>query len=98
MKLARVIGTVVTPIQHESFEGQRLLAVRPIEPDGSEAADRMFVAIDRVHAGVGDTVLLMAEGSSTRELVGLGEVPIRCSIVGVVDEIEVQGETLYGPA
>ncbi len=97
MKLARVIGTVVTPVQHKAFDGQRLLAVRPIEPDGTDAADRMFVAIDRVDAGVGDTVLLMAEGSSTRDLLGMGEVPIRCSIVGVIDEIEVAGETLYGP-
>lgn len=97
MKLARVIGTVVTPIHHDCYDGQRLLAVRPIEPDGSDAADRMFVAIDRVHAGVGDTVLLMAEGSSVRDLVGQGEVPIRCAVVGVVDEVEVDGERLYGP-
>jgi ethanolamine utilization protein EutN len=92
MKLARVIGTVVTPVQHPAYDGKRLLAVRPINPDGSDAADRMFVAVDRAHAGVGDRVLLMAEGSSTRDILGEPEAPIRCSIVGVVDDVEIDGE------
>ena len=92
MKLARVIGTVVTPVQHAAYDGQRLLAVRPIRPDGRDApGERMFVAIDRAHAGVGDTVLLLAEGSSTRAILEDDAAPIRCAVVGVVDEIAVEG-------
>lgn len=94
MKIGRVIGTVVTPVQHAAYDGRRLLAVRPIDPDGSEAKDRMFVAVDRCQAGVGDRVLLMAEGSSVRAIVGDDKAPIRCAVVGVIDEIEVDGRTL----
>jgi ethanolamine utilization protein EutN len=94
MKLGLVVGTVVTPVQHPAYDGQRLLAVRPLDPDGTPAKDRMFVAVDRVDAGVGDRVLLMAEGSSVRALVG-EQAPIRCAVVGVVDEIALHGRVLY---
>jgi len=97
MKIGRVVGTVVTPVQHPAYDGRRLLAVRPLNPDGSEAADRMFVAVDRAQAGIGDRVLLMAEGSSVRALVG-ESAPIRCAVVGVIDEIAMNGRVLYGGA
>ncbi len=96
MKLCRVVGTVVAPVHHPAYDGHRLLAVRPIDPDGTEAADRMFVAVDRAQAGVGDRVLVMADGSSTRDVCGGGEFPIRTAVIGVVDEIEVHGRVLYG--
>ena len=95
MKIGLVVGTVVTPVQHPAYDGQRLLAVRPLDPDGTPAQDRMFVAVDRVDAGVGDRVLLMAEGSSVRALVG-ESAPIRCAVVGVIDEIALEGRTVYG--
>jgi len=94
VKLGLVVGTVVTPVQHPAYDGQRLLAVRPLDPDGTPAQDRMFVAVDRVDAGIGDRVLLMAEGSSVRALVG-ESAPIRCAVVGVIDEIAVEGRVLY---
>jgi len=96
VKLGRVVGTVVTPVQHPAYDGRRLLAVRPINPDGSDApGERMFVAVDRAQAGIGDRVLLMAEGSSVRAIVGDERAPIRCAVVGVIDEIEVEGELLF---
>ena len=94
MKIGLVVGTVVTPVQHPAYDGQRLLAVRPLDPDGTPAQDRMFVAVDRVDAGIGDRVLLMAEGSSVRALVG-ESAPIRCAVVGVIDEIAMNGRVLY---
>jgi microcompartment protein CcmK/EutM len=98
MKIGRVVGTVVTPVQHPAYDGRRLLAVRPLNPDGSEAADRMFVAVDRAQAGIGDRVLLLAEGSSVRAIVGDEKAPIRCAVVGVIDEIAMDGKVVYPPA
>jgi ethanolamine utilization protein EutN len=94
VKIGRVVGTVVTPVQHPAYDGRRLLAVRPVLPDGREAKDRLFIAVDRCQAGVGDRVLLMAEGSSVRAIVGDDKAPIRCAVVGVIDEIEVDGRAL----
>jgi len=50
LKIGRVVGTVVTPVHHPDYDGRKLLAVRPLDPDGSEAADRLFVAVDRAPA------------------------------------------------
>ena len=95
MKIGRVIGTVVTPVQHPAYDGRRLLAVRPVAPDLNPTQDRMFTAVDRCQAGVGDVVLLMAEGSSVREIVGDTEAPIRTAVVGVIDEISLHGQIAY---
>ena len=95
MKIGKVIGTVVTPVQHPAYDGRRLLAVRPIAPDLSETSDRMFTAVDRCQAGIGDIVLLIAEGSSVRDILGEAEAPIRTAVVGVIDEMTLHGEVVY---
>jgi microcompartment protein CcmK/EutM len=85
-------------VQHSAYDGQRLLAVRPLQPDGSPAPDRMYTAVDRAGAGVGDRVLLLAEGSSVRDILGDARAPIRCAVVGVIDEIELHGQRTYPEA
>ena len=82
MKLCRVEGSVVASVHHPVYDGQKLLIVTPV--DGGDS----FLAVDRVQAGVGDTVLVNQEGNGTRQLLKLGQqVPIRSLIVGVVDEV-----------
>jgi microcompartment protein CcmK/EutM len=95
VKIGRVVGTVVAPIHHPAYDGQRLLAVRPLDPDGALADDRLYIAVDRADAGVGDRVLLLADGSSVRDLLEDEHAPVRCAVVGVIDEIEVEGRRLY---
>ena len=101
MKIGRVIGTVVTPVQHPAYDGKRILAVRPLAPDLSPTDDRMFTAVDRAQAGIGDVVLLMAEGSSVRDILADDcdgpDIPIRTAVVGIIDEIALRGEVVYPP-
>jgi ethanolamine utilization protein EutN len=95
MYLARVVGTVVAPVQHPFYEGKKILSVRKTAPDAKLIGpDR--VAIDRVQAGVGDLVLVMEEGSSARDLFGLAEAPVRSTIVGIVEQVEIKGEIVAG--
>ena len=83
MKLCRVEGTVVGAVHHPVYDGQKLLIVTPV--DGGDS----FLAVDRVQAGVGDTVLVNQEGNGARQLLKMGQqVPIRSLIVGVVDEVQ----------
>ena len=92
MILARVIGPVVTPVQHPFFDGKRLLLVRKIAPDGRELGpDR--VAIDTVEAGPGDVVLMLEEGNSARQIFDDPKAPVRSVLVGVVDAIDVESAT-----
>ena len=83
MKLCRVLGSVVASVHHPVYDGQKLLIVVPV--DGGDS----FLAVDRVQAGVGDTVLVNQEGNGARQLLKMGQqVPIRSLIVGVVDEVQ----------
>lgn len=85
MKLARVAGTVVSPISHPFFEGQRLLLCDLVDPDGT--AGGYLIAVDVVDAGVGEHVVICDEGTSARQIFGITTGPIRSVIVGIVDEV-----------
>ncbi|MFG0317177.1 MAG: EutN/CcmL family microcompartment protein [Planctomycetota bacterium JB042] len=101
MFLATVLGPVVTPVQHPFFDGKPLLLVRADDPEHGEAApEGVVVAADRVGAGVGERVLVMKEGSSARTLYGRDDAPVRTVIVGIVDEVEVDGRRTFfkGPS
>jgi microcompartment protein CcmK/EutM len=96
--LARVIGTVVQTEKHPSYRGEKLLVVEPVDTVG-KSRGRSWLAVDKAQAGVGDTVLVMREGSGVRQILGREkgipveqavkmEVPIRSLIVGIVDAAE----------
>ena len=90
MYLARVIGPIVTPVQHPFFDGRTLLLVRRVAPDGTAIGpDR--VAVDRAQAGPDDLVLVLEEGNSARQIVGDANAPVRSVIVGFVDQVDVAG-------
>jgi ethanolamine utilization protein EutN len=85
MKLARVAGTVVSPISHPFFDDRRLLLCDLIDPDGRTSG--YLIAVDVVNAGVGERVLICDEGSSARQIFGIDTGPIRSVVVGIVDEV-----------
>jgi len=94
MFLAEVIGTVVSPVQHPALDGERLLLLRVLQPDGSPAAETR-IALDRAGAGVGERVLVVDEGNSGRQLVGRKDAPVKTVIVGVVDYVTLDGRLTY---
>ena len=87
MKVGRVAGTVVSTINHPFFDGHRLLLCDLLDIDGDE--DGSLIAVDTVDAGVGDTVLILDEGNSSRQIFGIPSGPIRTTIVGIVDDYDV---------
>jgi len=95
MFLAEVLGTVVSPVQHPVLDGEKLLLLRVLRPDG-QPAGRTRIALDRARAGVGDRVLVVDEGNSGRQLVGKPDAPVKTVVVGVVDFIELGGTLVYG--
>src|ERR1700730_13071770 len=88
MILARVVGNVVATQKDHRYEGGRIMVVRPINPDGSDAGDDL-VALDAVDAGVGDTVVVVREGwSASTTATGSPGAAIDSAIVGIVDVVE----------
>ena len=87
MKLAKVVGTVVATIKAPIFEERALLLVDLLEPDGRPSGGYL-IAVDTVGAGAGETVLVLDEGTSARQIVGAPSGPLRTVIVGIVDRVE----------
>jgi ethanolamine utilization protein EutN len=97
VKLARVVGTVVSTIKSPIFEGRALLLVDLLEPDGREAGGYL-IALDTVGAGAGETVLVLDEGTSARQIIGAASGPLRTVIVGIVDAVEGPASVAPGTA
>ena len=89
MILGRVVGTVVATRKDPRLVSSKLLIARSMDPSGKTDGNYV-VAIDTVDAGYGETVLIVS-GSSARMASGLKDCPVDAAIVGIVDEIEVNG-------
>ena len=85
MKTGRVVGTVVSTVQIPVLDGHRLLVCDLTDPTGSSSG--YTIAVDVVDAGVGDRVLILDEGNSARQILGLDTGAIRAVVVGIVDEV-----------
>lgn len=94
MFLADVVGTVVSPVQISHIEGETLLVLRPVTPDGRPTA-KTRIGIDRAQAGVGDRVLVLDEGNGGRQILGNPQAAVKTVVVGVVDYVELRDELVY---
>ncbi len=87
MIIARILGTVVSTQKDERLKGGKLLLVKPLNLDGTDASGYV-VAIDTVGAGFHERVLVVA-GSSARLAEGMKDKPIDAAIVGVIDTVDL---------
>ena len=87
MLIARILGTVVSTQKDERLRGGKLLLVKPLNLDGTDAGGYV-VAIDTVGAGYHERVLVVA-GSSARLAEGMKDRPVDAAIIGVVDTVDV---------
>jgi ethanolamine utilization protein EutN len=92
--IAEVIGTVVSSVQHPVLDGERLLLLAVLRPDGSRAG-RTRIALDRAGAGPGERVLVVVEGNSGRRLIEREDAAVKTGIVGVIDYVELDGALAY---
>jgi len=87
MILGKVIGNVVSTIKLPVYQGYKILIVQPVN-DKEEPQGESVLALDTVQAGVGDTVLVIDEGNSSRLIMNNSTAPVRTMIVGIVDVIK----------
>jgi len=86
VKLGRVVGTVVSTINAPDFDNRTLLLCDLLDPSG-KAAGGYLIAVDTVGAGAGETVLILDEGTSARQVLDAPGAPIRTVVVGIVDAL-----------
>ncbi len=90
MKIARVVGNVVSTIQADVFDGRKLLLCDLLDTTGRPDGNHL-IAVDTVGAGPGETVILLDEGTSARQILQLAAGPVRTVVVGIVDEVTDDG-------
>lgn len=83
MQLARVLGSVVCTVKHESLVGVRLLVIQPQDHDGEPDGDAI-VAADPLQAGPGD-VVEWTTGREAALALPVTYSPVDASIVSIVD-------------
>lgn len=86
MKLGRVVGTVVSTINSPDLDDRTLLLCDLLDPTGQPSGGYM-IAVDSVGAGAGETVLILDEGNSARQVLKAPGAPIRTVVVGIVDSV-----------
>jgi microcompartment protein CcmK/EutM len=86
MLIARVIGDIVATQKDPSHNARKILLVQPMNLDGSDRGEAVL-ALDAVDAGVGERVLLSAEGFSAMTAVGRPNSPIDTAVIGIIDEV-----------
>ena len=87
MILGKVIGNVISTIKLPVYQGYKILIVQPVN-DREESQGESVLALDTVQSGVGDTVLVIDEGNSSRLIMNNSTAPVRTMIVGIVDAIK----------
>ena len=93
MKVGRVVGTVVSTINAPVFDGRRLLVCDLLDASGRPDGGYL-ICVDTVGAGAGEAVLIVDEGNSARQVIGMPTAPVRSVVVGVIDELIADGEVV----
>lgn len=88
MILGKVVGQIYSTINHPFYDAKRLLVVARLDPQG-KLSKNYLIAVDSVDAGMGETVLVIDEGNSARQIVRNSTAPIRSIVIGIVDEVQV---------
>lgn len=89
MILAKVKGNVVSTLKDPNLKGHKLLITHPINLSGDFLGEKDFISLDLVNSGIGDTVLVVQEGSAVKQILGHGKAPVHTMIVAVVDQLEL---------
>jgi len=90
MIIGKVTGTVVTTIGIPEYKSRRLLVVQPMICEGEKLGED-FIALDNTHAGIGDTVLVLREGSGARQVLNNPAASVISVIVGIIDSVYYAG-------
>lgn len=91
MKFGRVIGNVVSTIKNEKLYGIKLAIVEPLDPDKNVNGNNEIVG-DFLGAAVGNLIIWIADGDTICKVMGREKIPLRGSIVAIVDKIDMENK------
>ena len=95
MRLAKVIGNAVSVSKHEKLEGIKLQVIKPIDPEGKKISKPIIVA-DYLNSAAGSLVYWIEDGVTICKWMGIKSIPLRGSILGQIDKIDLKDRTVKG--
>lgn len=89
MMIAKVVGNVVATKKNPALSGQKILVVQSVDGAG-QVHGQQLLAFDAADAGIGDIVIVTAEGGAAKQLLRADKnSPVDLCIAGILDH--------YGP-
>lgn len=95
MRLAKVVGQIVSTIKEQPLGGFKLPLLVDLPLDGSSTdGAQPYVAVDLTGAGEGEVVLVVV-GGAARMGDRSRDVPTDAAVVAIVDSVVLEGEVLF---
>ena len=91
MRLARVVGNVVSTIKNPGYYDYKLMIVEFMDENGKPTEPRS-IAFDAVQAGIGDLVIVNTDGGAANFMLD-PEIIADFTICGIVDYFTYEEET-----
>jgi microcompartment protein CcmK/EutM len=89
MFVARIDGDAVATIAHPAFKGTKLALCQAVDVDGNDEGP-IVVAVDPLHAGLHEQVVITTDGRTIRERYG-AHAPIRYLVTEIVTKMTKTG-------
>jgi carbon dioxide concentrating mechanism protein CcmL len=93
MKLAKVLGTVVSTHKEPNLTGTKFLLVQMLDAVGNDLPE-YEIAADCVGAGLTE-VVLVSLGSAARQVSNKDHYPVDALVVAIVDTVVVGNDLTY---
>ena len=93
MRIGRVVGHVVSTIKDEGYYGYKLLIVEYWDENGKQDGPRQIAFDAYQQAGVGDAVLIAADGGAANMILDDKKIVADVAIAGVLDSYTYEGKT-----
>ena len=91
MKLARVVGNVVSTIKNPGYYDYKLMIVEFLDEQGKPTEPRQ-IAFDAAQAGIGDIVLVNIDGGAANMILD-PDIVADYTICGIVDYFTYENKT-----
>jgi microcompartment protein CcmK/EutM len=89
MILGKVLDNVVSTEKNSSLDSKKIFVIQPIDEKGQKSGS-VFLALDSVQAGTGDTVIVCREGNGCRQILADDGAPVNAVIAGIVDAVDIE--------
>ena len=93
MKIAKVVGVVVSTVKEPRLDDSKLLLVSDTDQTG-KVIGTPYIAKDVVGVGP-DELVMVVQGSSARVAAWDNNAPVDAVIVGILDSLQFEGKTTF---